>query len=59
VAEAPWLWKRLEEVVGQMKVNNIVILGTRRLESVKRVHLLSKYQIHFVEHEGIKVRNFR
>jgi len=43
VAESPWLWKRLEIVVGQMKVNNIGILGTRRLESVKRVRLLSKY----------------
>ena len=43
VAESPWLWKRLEVVVGQMKVNNIGILGTRRLESVKRVRLLSKY----------------
>ena len=67
VAEAPWLWKKLEVVVGQMKVNNIGILGTRRLESVKRVRLLSKYHPDeeeaeavfqaIIEHEGIKELN--
>ena len=67
VAESPWLWKKLEVVVGQMKVNNIGILGTRRLESVKRVRLLSKYHPDeeeaeavfqaIKEHEGIKELN--
>ena len=67
VAESPWLWKKLEVVVGQMKVNNIGILGTRRLESVKRVRLLSKYHRDeeeaeavfqgIIEHEGIKELN--
>ena len=53
VAESPWLWKRLEVVVGQMKVNNIGILGTRRLESVKRVRLLSKYHPDEEEAEAV------
>ena len=67
MAESPWLWKKLEVVVGQMKVNNIGILGTRRLESVKRVRLLSKYHPDeeeaetvfqaIIEHEGIKELN--
>ena len=67
LAESPMLWKRLEVVVGQMKVNNIGILGTRRLESVKRVRLLSKYHPDEEEaeavfqaiqdHEGIKELN--
>ena len=67
VAESPWLWRRLEVVVGQMKVNNIGILGTRRLESVKRVRLLSKYHPDeeeaeavfnaILEHDGIKELN--
>ena len=53
--------------MGQMKVNNIGILGTRRLESVKRVRLLSKYHPDeeeaeavfraIQEHEGIKELN--
>ena len=67
VAETPWLWRRLEVVVGQLKVNNIGILGTRRLESVKRVRLLSKYHPDeeeaeavfsaILEHEGIRELN--
>ena len=67
VPESPWLLTKLEVVVGQMKVNNIGILGTRRLESVKRVRLLSKYHPDeeeaeavfqaIIEHEGIKELN--
>jgi len=53
VAESPWLWRRMEVVVGQMKVNNIRILGTRRLESVKRVRLLSKYHPDEEEAEAV------
>jgi len=67
IAEHPWLWKRMEVVVGQLKVNNINILATRRLESVKRVRLLSRYHPDeeeaeavfkaILEHAGIKELN--
>ena len=67
VAESPWLWRRMEVVVGQMKVTNMNILNTTRLRSVKRLRLLSRYHpdeqeaeavfAAILEHEGIRELN--
>jgi len=67
VAESPWLWRRMEIVVGQMKVTNMNLLNTTRLKSVKRVRLLSRYHPDeeeaeavfgaILEHEGIRELN--
>ena len=45
VAELPWLWTKEEVVLGQKQVNNIAVLRTRRLERIKRVRVLSRYQL--------------
>ena len=68
VAESPWLWRRMEIVVGQMKVTNMSLLSnTTRLRSVKKVKLLSRYHPDeeeaeavfgaILEHEGITELN--
>jgi len=53
VAESPWLWRRMEIVVGQLKVTNMNILNTVRLRSVKRVKLLSRYHPDEEEAEAV------
>merc|ERR1711874_880033 len=53
VAESPWLWRRMEVVVGQIKVTNMNLLNSTRLRSVRRVRLFSLYQ----PDEGIRQLN--
>ena len=67
VAETPWLWRRMEVVVGQIKVTNMNLLNSTRLRSVKRVRLFSLYHpdeeeaeavfTAIQEHEGIRELN--
>ena len=67
VAESPWLWRRMEVVVGQIKVTNMNLLNSTRLRSVRRVRLFSLYQpdeeeaeavfTAILEHEGIRELN--
>ena len=67
VAESPWLWRRMEVVVGQIKVTNMNLLNATRLRSVKRVRLFSLYHpdeeeaeavfTAILEHEGIRELN--
>ena len=67
VAETPWLWRRMEVVVGQIKVTNMNLLNATRLRSVKRVRLFSLYHpdeeeaeavfTAILEHEGIRELN--
>ena len=67
VAESPWLWRRMEVVVGQIKVTNMNLLNSTRLRSVRRVRLFSLYQpdeeeaeavfTAILEHEGIRQLN--
>ena len=53
VAELPWLWTKEEVVLGQKQVNNIAVLRTRRLERVKRVRVLPRYQLKEEEAEDL------
>ena len=53
VGELPWLWHKEEVVLGKQQVHNIQVLGSRRLEHVKRVHILPKYRMNEAQAEAV------